>query len=81
MFDDLSKKLESFVKHVTGQGRMTPENIRDSLREVRRALLEADVSYQVVKDLDRVNFDPEFFQNHRREILDTFQKTALAPVG
>jgi len=51
VFDDLSRKLESFVKHVTGHGRLTPENIRESLREVRRALLEADVSYQVVKDL------------------------------
>ncbi len=51
MFEDLSHKLESFVRNVTGQGRMTEGNIKDSLRDVRRALLEADVSYQVVKDL------------------------------
>jgi signal recognition particle subunit SRP54 len=51
VFDDLTRKLESFVKNVTGQGRLSPDNVRDSLREVRRALLEADVSYQVVKDL------------------------------
>jgi signal recognition particle subunit SRP54 len=51
VFEDLSRKLESFVRHVTGQGRLTPDNIKESLGEVRRALLEADVSYQVVKDL------------------------------
>jgi signal recognition particle subunit SRP54 len=51
MFDDLSRKLEGFVRQVTGHARLTPENIKEALGEVRRALLEADVSYTVVKDL------------------------------
>src|SRR5262245_2985112 len=51
MLENLTHKFEGFVKTVTGQARMTPENIRAGLRDVRRALLEADVSYQVVKDL------------------------------
>ena len=51
MLENLTHKLEGFVRTVTGQARLTPENIRDSLRDVRRALLEADVSFQVVKDL------------------------------
>jgi signal recognition particle subunit SRP54 len=51
MLENLTQKLEGFVKNVTGQSRMTPENVKESLGDVRRALLEADVSYQVVKDL------------------------------
>jgi signal recognition particle subunit SRP54 len=51
MFEDLSGRLEKIVKQVTGQGRMTEENIHESMREVRRALLEADVSVGVAKEL------------------------------
>ena len=51
MFEDLSGKLQKFMKNVSGQGRMTEENVHESLREVRRALLEADVSVPVAKDL------------------------------
>lgn len=49
MFEDLSLKLETIFKKIKGQGRLTESNIADSLREVRRALLDADVSYKVVK--------------------------------
>lgn len=55
MFENLSDRLQKFVKNVTGQGRMTPENVQESLREVRRALLEADVPVEVAQGLlDRV---------------------------
>jgi signal recognition particle subunit SRP54 len=50
MFDSLSEKLESVFKKLRGQGLMTEENIGDALREVRLALLEADVNFKVVKD-------------------------------
>lgn len=50
MFDSLSEKLESAFKKLRGQGVMTEENIKDALREVRLALLEADVNFKVVKD-------------------------------
>jgi signal recognition particle subunit SRP54 len=50
MFDSLSEKLESVFKKLRGQGVMTEENIREALREVRLALLEADVNFKVVKD-------------------------------
>jgi signal recognition particle subunit SRP54 len=50
MFDSLSEKLESVFKKLRGQGLMTEENIKDALREVRLALLEADVNFKVVKD-------------------------------
>ncbi|PJA26110.1 MAG: signal recognition particle protein [candidate division Zixibacteria bacterium CG_4_9_14_3_um_filter_46_8] len=50
MFDELSEKLERVFKTLRGAGKLTEQNIRDSLREVRRTLLEADVNYKVAKD-------------------------------
>ncbi len=50
MFDALSDRLESTWKKLRGQDKISPSNIKDALREVRRALLEADVNFQVVKD-------------------------------
>ncbi|MFQ5582854.1 MAG: signal recognition particle protein [Calditrichia bacterium] len=49
MLEDLTAKLETALKKVRGQGKLTEKNISDSLKEVRRALLEADVNYRVVK--------------------------------
>ncbi|MBI5789477.1 MAG: signal recognition particle protein [Candidatus Schekmanbacteria bacterium] len=50
MFEQLSNRLQSVVKKLRGQGRLTEENIQESLREVRLALLEADVNFKVVKN-------------------------------
>jgi len=50
MFESLSDKLDLVFKKLRGQGVMTEENIKDALREVRLALLEADVNFKVVKD-------------------------------
>jgi len=49
MLEDLTAKLETALKRVRGQGKLTEKNISDSLKEIRRALLEADVNYKVVK--------------------------------
>lgn len=49
MFDTLSERLTATLKKIRGQGRITDANIQDTLREVRQALLEADVSLPVVK--------------------------------
>ncbi len=50
MFEALSDRLQGIVRNLTGQGRLSADNIRDSLRDVRRALLEADVNLTVAKD-------------------------------
>lgn len=50
MFDALSERLESAWKKLRGQDKISESNIKDAVREVRRALLEADVNLQVVKD-------------------------------
>ena len=50
MFDNLSERLSKTVKNLSGQGRLTEKNIKDALRDVRMALLEADVALPVVKE-------------------------------
>jgi len=50
MFDSLSDKLEGALRSLSGQGRITELNIAESMREIRRALLDADVNYQVARE-------------------------------
>jgi signal recognition particle subunit SRP54 len=55
MFDNLSQRFDKIVKQLRGQARLTEDNTREGLREVRLALLEADVALPVVKDfIERV---------------------------
>src|SRR5437763_16680737 len=49
MLDTLTARLAKIVKHIRGEARLTEANIQDALREVRVALLEADVALPVVK--------------------------------
>ena len=51
MFDNLSEKLQRVFKSLRGEGRLTAENMESALREIRVALLEADVNFRVVKQL------------------------------
>jgi signal recognition particle subunit SRP54 len=56
MFEDLSLKIENALKKVRGQGRLNEKNISDTLREIRRILLDADVNYKVAKEfIDKVS--------------------------
>ena len=50
MFENLTQRLSQSLRSITGQARLTDDNIKDTLREVRMALLEADVALPVVKD-------------------------------
>lgn len=50
MFESLSDKLKSTLKNLRGEGTLTPEHVDAALREIRMALLEADVNYKVAKD-------------------------------
>lgn len=70
MFDSLSEKLESVFKKLRGQGVMTEDNIKEALREVRLALLEADVNFKVVKD---------FVENVRVKAVGTEVMQSLSP--
>ena len=55
MFENLSEKLEKSFKLLKGEGKITEINIAETLKDIRRALLDADVSYKVAKDFcDRV---------------------------
>lgn len=50
MFENLTDRLSKTLKNISGKGRLTEDNIKDTLREVRMALLEADVALPVVRD-------------------------------
>jgi signal recognition particle subunit SRP54 len=50
MFENLTDRLSQTLRHVTGKAKLTEDNVKDTLREVRMALLEADVALPVVKD-------------------------------
>lgn len=50
MLEDLTQKLDGIFKKLRGHGKLSPQNIAESMKEIRRALLEADVNYKVVKD-------------------------------
>lgn len=70
MFENLTERLTKTLRNVTGQGRLTEDNIKDTLREVRMALLEADVALPVIK---------EFINEIKEKALGTEVSTALNP--
>jgi len=70
MFSSLSDRLEAIGKRLRGQGRLTEDNVRDTLREVRMALLEADVALPVVKS---------FIADVRERALGTEVMKSLSP--
>jgi signal recognition particle subunit SRP54 len=52
-FESLTEKLQNVFKKLTGKGRLSERDVKDAMREVRMALLEADVNYLVVKDFTK----------------------------
>src|SRR5919205_1273588 len=70
MFDSLSTRLQGVFKTLRGEGRLTEENIQEALREIRLALLEADVNFKVVKEL---------IDHIRAKALGQEVMTALSP--
>jgi signal recognition particle subunit SRP54 len=70
MFDTLSDRLEGVFKRLRGQGRVTERNIEEALREVRLALLEADVNIRVVRD---------FIEHVKRKALGQEVLASLTP--
>ena len=70
MFENLTDKLQRVFKDLRGEGTLTEENISDALREIRVALLEADVNLSVVREL---------VEHIREKALGTEVMTALSP--
>ncbi|HUN87999.1 MAG TPA: signal recognition particle protein [Terriglobales bacterium] len=70
MFENLSEKLQRAFKNLRGQGKLSEDNIAEALREIRLALLEADVNVKVVKEL---------IDHVRVKALGTEVMTALSP--
>ena len=70
MFESLSDRLQSTVSKIKGYGKITEDNISDILREIRLALLEADVNYKIVK---------EFIGNVKKKALGEEVQKSLKP--
>src|SRR5499427_8820201 len=70
MFENLTDKLQRTFKNLRGQGTLTEENVGDALKEIRMALLEADVNLNVVKEL---------IEHIREKALGAEVMTALSP--
>ncbi len=70
MLEELSLKFETTLKKVRGQGKLTEKNISDTLREIRRVLLDADVNYKVAK---------EFVDNVSKKALGREVITSITP--
>ncbi len=70
MFDHLSDKLDRAIKNLAGQGRINELNVAATMREIRRALLDADVNFQVAKD---------FTEKIREQALGERVLTSVAP--
>ena len=70
MFENLSDRLQNAIKNIKGYGKITEENIEPMMREIRLALLEADVNYKVVK---------EFTSTVREKALGEEVKKSLTP--
>lgn len=70
MFDSLTERLSGALRKISGKSTLTDSNIKDALREVRRALLEADVALPVVKD---------FIESVRKRAVGQEVATSLSP--
>lgn len=70
MFENLSSKIEQAIKRIRGQAKITEENIEEGLREVRRALLDADVNFNVAK---------KFIEDVKEKALGQEVKGSLTP--
>ena len=70
MFDNLSDKLQRVFKNLRGEGKLTAENMEAALREIRVALLEADVHFRVVK---------QFIENIKQKAMGEEVLSALSP--
>lgn len=70
MFEYMGDRISNAIKNIRGMGKITEENISDAMREIRVALLEADVNYQVVK---------EFINSVKDKLLGEHVEKSLKP--
>jgi signal recognition particle subunit SRP54 len=70
MFDTLSQKLETVFKKLRGQGRISEANVAETLREIRRVLLDADVNYKVAK---------QFIEDVQKRVLGQDVLNSITP--
>ena len=69
MFEGLSEKLERSFKVLKGQAYITEVNVADTMKEIRRALLDADVSYKIAKDVTNNIKEKALVSNKTKNIM------------
>ena len=69
-FEGLTEKISSAFKHLRSKGRLTESDIKDAMKEIRMALLEADVNFKVAKDI---------LKTHTEQATDTEILESLSP--
>ena len=88
MFGNLTSRLEETFRRLRGRGKLSEADVDQAMREVRMALLEADVNYKVVKDFtakvkERAKLDmlmdmlPELVEEGRKVLLAALLETAI----
>ncbi len=70
MFENISRKIEKVVQYIKGYGKLSEENISEAVRQIRLALLEADVHFSVVK---------KFVESVKQKALNTEVMTSMTP--
>ena len=66
MFDSLQDKLDKALHNISGRGKITEINVAETVKEIRRALVDADVNYKVAKDLTKRVQDKAIGENVQR---------------
>ena len=81
-FESLSDKLQNIFKNLRSKGRLTEDDVKASLKEVKMALLEADVSFKVVKQfVNLVDFRPDHKKFlHQVKLLLIILQDLIAPL-
>ena len=77
IFESLSERLQETFKKLRGHGKLTEDDVNEAMREVRMALLEADVNFKVVKDFIKTVKERAVGQ----EILETLTPASHAPLA
>ena len=79
MFDNLSSKLERAFKVLKGQGKISEINVAETIKEIRRALLDADVNFKIAKEFTNAEIAEKLFISVRT--VDAHRRNLLQKIG
>ena len=77
MFNSLTERFDSIFRKLKGHGKLNEQNIKESMREVRRALLEADVNFKIVKNFFFTSSHESFVFYYSIQVVQKLQQEHL----